>query len=83
MQTDFTVTPVPDHLKSKYIVLVDLRWLPPGVRENNVELSGLAAEKVTKERPRQTGIYRLSDFAGKWRYSTVVPSLATISNSII
>jgi hypothetical protein len=61
-------------LKDKWVVLMDLPWLPPGMRENSMDLFGLAAEKVAKERPNRTGIHPLSEFAGKWWYATVVPS---------
>ena len=64
----------PRILKSKWVVLMDLPWLPPGVRENSMGLFGLAAEKVTRERPSETGIYPLSEFAGKWWYASVAPS---------
>ena len=63
-------TTSPEVLKGKWVVLADLPWLPPGVRQNSMDLSSLAAERVTKERPSQTGIYALSDFAGKWWYAT-------------
>ena len=61
-------------LKGKWVVLMDLPWLPPSIRDNNMDLFGLAAGKVTKERPSETGIYPLSDFVGKWWYATVAPS---------
>lgn len=57
-------------LQGKWVVIMNLPWLPPGIRENSMDLFGLAADKVTKERPNQTGIYALSDFAGKWWYAS-------------
>jgi len=36
-------------LKGKWVVLVDLPWLPPDVREKSMDLFGLAAEKVTAD----------------------------------
>ncbi len=74
MQTYFITPSSSEALKGKWVVLMDLPWLPPGIRENSMDLFGLAAEKVCKERPTQTGIYPLSDFAGKWWYATVAPS---------